>query len=170
MKRGFDWAAYLRGFHAATPGLTERVLSRTLSGGHTPYRWLARAVSPRAGLVVDLELVDHLTHPPHAPHAPDETVDVVGENWPPQGHHAFDLAIFINHHGNFRAVFLQGLQQVHGANGFGYIQGRFGNGLDVDLLLLDLLFEQTAGIYNANNIVQPTLTDGKAGVGTVGNA
>lgn len=54
MKRGFDWAAYLRGFHAATPGLTERVLSRTLSGGHTPYRWLARAVSPRAGLVVDL--------------------------------------------------------------------------------------------------------------------
>lgn len=49
-----DWAAYLAAFRAAHPGVTENVLLRTLSGGHTPYRWLARAVSPRATTVVDL--------------------------------------------------------------------------------------------------------------------
>ena len=54
MKKGFDWGAYLAAFHAATPGITEEVLSRTLSGGHTSYRWLACAVSPRAQVVVDL--------------------------------------------------------------------------------------------------------------------
>ncbi|NLE18873.1 MAG: class I SAM-dependent methyltransferase [Propioniciclava sp.] len=54
MKKGFDWGAYLAAFHAARPGITEEVLSRTLSGGHTSYRWLARAVSPRAQVVVDL--------------------------------------------------------------------------------------------------------------------
>lgn len=54
MKKGFDWQAYLKAFHAASPGITEEVLSRTLAGGHTPYRWLARAVSPKASLVVDL--------------------------------------------------------------------------------------------------------------------
>lgn len=54
MKKGFDWGAYLAAFHAESPGITEGVLSRTLSGGHTPYRWLARAVSPKAEVVVDL--------------------------------------------------------------------------------------------------------------------
>lgn len=54
MKKGFDWGSYLAAFHAATPGITEEVLSRTLSGGHTSYRWLARAVSPKAMSVVDL--------------------------------------------------------------------------------------------------------------------
>lgn len=54
MRGGFDWAGYMAAFHQARPGITESVLSRTLSGGHTPYRWLARAVSPRAHLVVDL--------------------------------------------------------------------------------------------------------------------
>ncbi|MDO5533586.1 MAG: methyltransferase domain-containing protein [Propionibacteriaceae bacterium] len=54
MSRPFDWGAYLKAFHGASPGITEAVLSRTLSGGHTPYRWLARAVSPRAELVVDV--------------------------------------------------------------------------------------------------------------------
>lgn len=54
MKKGFDWGAYLAAFHAASPGITEQVLSRTLSGGHTSYRWLARAVSPKASFVVDL--------------------------------------------------------------------------------------------------------------------
>lgn len=49
-----DWAAYLASFRAAHPGVTEKVLLRTLSGGHTPYRWLARAISPRATTVVDL--------------------------------------------------------------------------------------------------------------------
>ena len=54
MRKGFDWGAYLAAFHAATPGITEEVLSRTLSGGHSPYRWLARAVSPQARVVVAL--------------------------------------------------------------------------------------------------------------------
>ena len=49
-----DWAAYLAAFRAERPGVTERVLSRTLSGGHTPYRWLARAISPRAATIVDI--------------------------------------------------------------------------------------------------------------------
>ncbi len=49
-----DWAHYLAAFHAASPGVTESILSRSLAGGHTPYRWLARAVSPRADLVVDV--------------------------------------------------------------------------------------------------------------------
>ncbi|WP_342372934.1 class I SAM-dependent methyltransferase [Propioniciclava soli] len=53
-KPPIDWAAYLAAFHAHRPGITERVLQRTLSGGHTPYRWLARAVSPRAHRVVDV--------------------------------------------------------------------------------------------------------------------
>lgn len=53
-KPPIDWASYLAAFHARSPGITERVLERTLSGGHTPYRWLARAVSPRARLVVDV--------------------------------------------------------------------------------------------------------------------
>lgn len=53
-RKGFDWGAYVAAFHAASPGITEEVLSKTLSGGHTPYRWLARAVSPRALVVVDL--------------------------------------------------------------------------------------------------------------------
>lgn len=53
-RRTPDWAAYLSAFHSSAPGITERVLSRTVSGHHTPYRWLARAVSPRARLVVDL--------------------------------------------------------------------------------------------------------------------
>ena len=49
-----DWAAYLAAFRAERPGVTERVLSRTLSGGHTPCRWLARAISPRASTIVDI--------------------------------------------------------------------------------------------------------------------
>lgn len=54
MRGEFDWAGYLAAFHQNRPGVMESVLSRTLAGGHTPYRWLARAVSPRANLVVDL--------------------------------------------------------------------------------------------------------------------
>lgn len=47
-----DWPSYLAGFHAAHPGITEQVLSRSCRGGMTPYTWLARAVSgPR---VLDL--------------------------------------------------------------------------------------------------------------------
>ena len=53
-RRSFDWVRYLADFHAATPGATEHILSRTLAGSHTPYRWLSRAVSPRVALVVDV--------------------------------------------------------------------------------------------------------------------
>lgn len=40
-----DWVTYLAGFHARHPGISEDVLTRATSGGLTPYRWLARAVS-----------------------------------------------------------------------------------------------------------------------------
>ena len=51
---GVDWDSYLQGFHAERPGATEQVLSRALNGHHTPYRWLARAVSARATTVLDV--------------------------------------------------------------------------------------------------------------------
>lgn len=50
----FDWKRYLADFHAERPGVAEAVLTRSLSGDHTPYRWLARAVSPDASLVLDV--------------------------------------------------------------------------------------------------------------------
>ena len=49
-----DWKAYLAGFHADRTGVAEAVLSRASAGDHTPYHWLARAVSADATLVVDL--------------------------------------------------------------------------------------------------------------------
>ena len=52
--REVDWPDYLAGFHADRPGVVEDVLSRALRADHTPYRWLARAVSADAGVVVDL--------------------------------------------------------------------------------------------------------------------
>lgn len=51
---GFGWRDYLAAFHAAKPGAVEAVLGRSYAGGHTPYRWLARSVAPRANLVIDL--------------------------------------------------------------------------------------------------------------------
>lgn len=51
---GPDWQSYLDAFHAERPGVAEAALSRALSGSHTPYRWLARAVSTRATTVLDL--------------------------------------------------------------------------------------------------------------------
>ena len=51
---GVDWDSYLHGFHSERPGATEQVLSRALNGHHTPYRWLARAVSARATTVLDI--------------------------------------------------------------------------------------------------------------------
>ena len=50
----FDWPGYLRQFHAERAGIAEAVLSRSLAGDHSPYRWLARAVSADATTVVDL--------------------------------------------------------------------------------------------------------------------
>jgi len=49
-----DWRAYLAEFHRERAGVGEAVLSRAKAGDHTPYHWLARAVSPDARLVVDL--------------------------------------------------------------------------------------------------------------------
>jgi SAM-dependent methyltransferase len=52
--REVDWAGYLATFHADRPGVVEDVLSRALRADHSPYRWLARAVSADASVVVDL--------------------------------------------------------------------------------------------------------------------
>jgi SAM-dependent methyltransferase len=52
--REVDWPGYLAGFHSDRPGVVEDVLSRALRADHSPYRWLARAVSADASVVVDL--------------------------------------------------------------------------------------------------------------------
>jgi len=49
-----DWKSYLAEFHRARAGVAEAVLSRALAGDHSPYRWLARAVSADATVIVDL--------------------------------------------------------------------------------------------------------------------
>jgi SAM-dependent methyltransferase len=49
-----DWVTYLEGFHSRSPGLIESVLARCVAGDLTPYRWLTRAVSPGARLVLDV--------------------------------------------------------------------------------------------------------------------
>lgn len=49
-----DWRAYLADFHRERAGVAEAVLSRALSGDHSPYRWLARAVSADVELVLDI--------------------------------------------------------------------------------------------------------------------
>jgi SAM-dependent methyltransferase len=52
--REVDWPAYLAEFHRERAGVVEAVLSRALAGDDSPYRWLARAVSATAGVVLDL--------------------------------------------------------------------------------------------------------------------
>jgi SAM-dependent methyltransferase len=49
-----NWRKYLADFHRERAGIAEAVLSRALAGDHSPYRWLARAVSVDAKVVVDL--------------------------------------------------------------------------------------------------------------------
>jgi SAM-dependent methyltransferase len=49
-----DWRAYVAEFHRTRAGVAEAVLSRASSGDHSPYRWLARAVSADAAVVLDL--------------------------------------------------------------------------------------------------------------------
>jgi SAM-dependent methyltransferase len=49
-----DWRRYLADFHRDRAGVVESVLSRSMGGDHSPYRWLARAVSADARLVLDL--------------------------------------------------------------------------------------------------------------------
>ena len=53
-ERAVDWPSYLAEFHRERAGVVEAVLSRALAGDHSPYRWLARAVSANAQVVVDL--------------------------------------------------------------------------------------------------------------------
>lgn len=52
-EEGLDWPSYLAEFHSTRPGVIEKVLSRSFGGDHSPYRWLARAVSG-AGTVLDV--------------------------------------------------------------------------------------------------------------------
>ncbi len=49
---GGGWAAYLRRFHEANPGITEDVLAHATDQGATPYGWVVDAVG--AGPVLDL--------------------------------------------------------------------------------------------------------------------
>src|SRR6478752_7050747 len=49
-----DWRQYLAGFHRDRAGVIEAVLSRSVGGDHTPYRWLARAVGGGAATVLDV--------------------------------------------------------------------------------------------------------------------
>jgi SAM-dependent methyltransferase len=49
-----DWARYLADFHEKRPGAVEAVLSQATAGDHTPYRWLARAISGPVRTVLDL--------------------------------------------------------------------------------------------------------------------
>jgi SAM-dependent methyltransferase len=49
-----DWKGYLAEFHRSRAGVAEAVLSRALAGDHSPYRWLARAVSADARVIIDL--------------------------------------------------------------------------------------------------------------------
>ena len=49
-----DWPRYLADFHRDRAGVVEAVLSRSVGGDHTPYRWLARAVGGGARTVLDL--------------------------------------------------------------------------------------------------------------------
>jgi SAM-dependent methyltransferase len=50
----FNWKTYIADFHRERAGVTEAVLSRALAGDHSPYRWLARAVSADANIVLDV--------------------------------------------------------------------------------------------------------------------
>ena len=54
MSDDVNWRKYLADFHRDRAGVAEAVLSRARAGDHSPYRWLARAVSADATLVVDL--------------------------------------------------------------------------------------------------------------------
>jgi SAM-dependent methyltransferase len=51
---GINWRKYLAEFHRDRAGIAEAVLSRALAGDHSPYSWLARAVSADATIVLDL--------------------------------------------------------------------------------------------------------------------
>lgn len=49
-----DWRRYLADFHRERPGAVAAVLSRSMAGEESPYRWLARAVSADATVVLDV--------------------------------------------------------------------------------------------------------------------
>ena len=49
-----DWHGYLTQFHRDHVGAIEEILQRCMSGGRTPYRWLARAVAESCPTVLDI--------------------------------------------------------------------------------------------------------------------
>lgn len=54
MRDTFDWSAYLSMFHESRVGVAEDILSRAYAGPVTPYTWLARSVSRRADIILDI--------------------------------------------------------------------------------------------------------------------
>jgi SAM-dependent methyltransferase len=48
------WLAYLDRFHAAQPGITERILTRCRSDGIDPYQWCAEPLAGRDGPMLDV--------------------------------------------------------------------------------------------------------------------
>lgn len=51
---GHDWPSFLQRFHAERAGITERILGRCTSNGHTPYAWCAEPLSDRIGPTLDI--------------------------------------------------------------------------------------------------------------------
>lgn len=55
LERSAGWADYLRDYHAARPGITEAVITRsTHPDAGTPYQWVVAALPVSPGTVVDL--------------------------------------------------------------------------------------------------------------------
>ncbi len=59
-----DWEPYVHRFHAERPGITERVLSRSVGPGGTPYGWLLAALPRAAQVVLDLACGSAPLQPP----------------------------------------------------------------------------------------------------------
>ncbi len=60
------WEPYVHRFHAERPGITERVLSRSVGPGATPYGWLLAALPQAARVVLDLACGSAPLQPPLA--------------------------------------------------------------------------------------------------------
>lgn len=62
------WEPYVHRFHAERPGITERLLARSVGPGGTPYGWLLAALPPAARVVLDLACGSAPLQPPLAAH------------------------------------------------------------------------------------------------------
>ncbi len=67
IRRPINWDAYLEGFHASFPGITEDVLARCSAGPLTPYCWLTDGIASEAQ-VLDLGCGSGPARPAHATH------------------------------------------------------------------------------------------------------